>query len=35
MLEVMPKAVGTVLRYDRATVDQYNSTMTYAAMSFY
>jgi MEMO1 family protein len=26
---------GTVLRYDRATVDQYNSTVTYAAMAFY
>jgi len=26
---------GSVLRYDRATVDQYNSTVTYAAMAFY
>ena len=26
---------GTVLRYDRATVDQYNSTVTYAAMAFF
>jgi len=26
---------GTVLRYDRSTVDQYNSTVTYAAMAFY
>ena len=30
---VAPK--GTVLRYDRTTVDQYNSTVTYAAMAFY
>ncbi len=26
---------GSVLRYDRATVDQYNSTVTYAALAFY
>ncbi|TLY45066.1 MAG: AmmeMemoRadiSam system protein B [Nitrospirae bacterium] len=26
---------GSVLRYDRATVDQYNSTVTFAAMAFY
>jgi hypothetical protein len=26
---------GSVLRYDRSTVDQYNSTVTYAAMAFY
>ena len=26
---------GSMLRYDRATVDQYNSTVTYAAMAFY
>ncbi len=26
---------GSVLRYDRATVDQYNSTVTYAAMAFF
>jgi AmmeMemoRadiSam system protein B len=35
MLKLLEGAQGTVLRYDRATVDQYNSTVTYAAMSFY
>lgn len=35
MLKLLDKPKGTVLRYDRATVDQYNSTVTYAAMAFY
>jgi len=35
MLKLLDEAKGTVLRYDRATVDQYNSTVTYAAMAFY
>ena len=35
MLKLLEGAKGTVLRYDRATVDQYNSTVTYAAMAFY
>ena len=35
MLKLLDNPKGTVLRYDRATVDQYNSTVTYAAMAFY
>jgi MEMO1 family protein len=35
MLKLLDQPKGTVLRYDRATVDQYNSTVTYAAMAFY
>jgi len=35
MLKLLDNPQGTVLRYDRATVDQYNSTVTYAAMAFY
>lgn len=35
MLKLLDNPKGTVLRYDRATVDQYNSTATYAAMAFY
>ncbi|TLY22589.1 MAG: AmmeMemoRadiSam system protein B [Nitrospirae bacterium] len=35
MLKLLDGEKGTVLRYDRATVDQYNSTVTYAAMAFY
>jgi hypothetical protein len=36
MLKLLPAPVaGTVLRYDRATVDQYNSTVTYCAMAYY
>jgi len=35
MLNLLPAANGAVLRYDRATVDQYNSTVTYCAMAYY
>ena len=35
MLQLLTPATGTVLRYDRAMVDQYNSTVTYCAMAFY
>jgi MEMO1 family protein len=35
MLKLVGNTKGSVLRYDRATVDQYNSTVTYAAMAFY
>jgi MEMO1 family protein len=35
MLKLVDQPKGSVLRYDRATVDQYNSTVTYAAMAFY
>jgi hypothetical protein len=35
MLKLLEGAKGTVLRYDRVTVDQYNSTVTYAAMAYY
>jgi hypothetical protein len=35
MLKLLDNPKGTVLRYDRATVDQYNSTATYAAMAFF
>ena len=35
MLKLVDHPKGSVLRYDRATVDQYNSTVTYAAMAFY
>jgi MEMO1 family protein len=35
MLKLVDQPKGTVLRYDRATVDQYNSTVTYAALAFY
>jgi hypothetical protein len=35
MLKLANNPKGSVLRYDRATVDQYNSTVTYAAMAFY
>ncbi len=35
MLKLLDAPKGSVLRYDRATVDQYNSTVTFAAMSFY
>ena len=35
MLKLVDSPKGNVLRYDRATVDQYNSTVTYAAMAFY
>jgi AmmeMemoRadiSam system protein B len=35
MLHLVDAPSGQVLRYDRATVDQYNSTVTYCAMSFY
>ncbi|HEY3198106.1 MAG TPA: AmmeMemoRadiSam system protein B [Nitrospirales bacterium] len=35
MLNLLNAANGAVLRYDRATVDQYNSTVTYCAMAYY
>jgi AmmeMemoRadiSam system protein B len=35
MLKLGDATKGTVLRYDRATVDQYNSTVTYCAMAYY
>jgi len=35
MLKLVGNTKGSVLRYDRSTVDQYNSTVTYAAMAFY
>lgn len=35
MLNLLTPATGQVLRYDRATVDQYNSTVTYCAMAYY
>jgi len=35
MLNLLQAANGAVLRYDRATVDQYNSTVTYCAMAYY
>lgn len=35
MLNLMSTPNGQVLRYDRATVDQYNSTVTYCAMAYY
>jgi hypothetical protein len=35
MLNLLQGASGAVLRYDRATVDQYNSTVTYCAMAYY
>src|SRR5436309_1524343 len=35
MLKLVGNTKGSVLRYDRTTVDQYNSTVTYAAMAFY
>lgn len=35
MLKLVNAPKGTVLRYDRATVDQYNSTVTYCAMAYY
>jgi AmmeMemoRadiSam system protein B len=35
MLNLLSSANGQVLRYDRATVDQYNSTVTYCAMAYY
>lgn len=35
MLNLLNAPNGQVLRYDRATVDQYNSTVTYCAMAYY
>ena len=35
MLNLLSVPNGQVLRYDRATVDQYNSTVTYCAMAYY
>ena len=35
LLRLIPAEKGQVLRYDRGITDQYNSTVTYASMSFF
>jgi len=35
LLRLVPGATGEVLRYDRGVTDQFNSTVTYAAMAFF
>jgi len=35
LLRLVPGATGEVLRYDRGVTDQFNSTVTYASMSFF
>ncbi len=35
LLKLIQAEKGEVLRYDRGITDQFNSTVTYAAMAFY